>query len=50
MLTPTLRLATQIANAYDEIRQQTNSLMVGSGEKAKLDSAAVPRFEGKANW
>jgi diguanylate cyclase len=27
MLTPTLRLATQIANAYDEIRQQTNSLM-----------------------
>lgn len=27
ILTPTLRLATQIANAYDQIRQQTNQLM-----------------------
>ena len=27
MLKPTLRLATQIAHAYDEIRQQTNHLM-----------------------
>ncbi len=27
MLTPTLRLATQIANAYDQIRQQSNQLM-----------------------
>ncbi|NUQ63028.1 MAG: GGDEF domain-containing protein [Pirellulales bacterium] len=27
ILTPTLRLATQIANAYDQIRQQTNHLM-----------------------
>jgi len=27
MLKPTMRLATQIAHAYDEIRQQTNQLM-----------------------
>ncbi|NLX95903.1 MAG: GGDEF domain-containing protein [Rhodopirellula sp.] len=27
ILTPTLRLATQIASAYDQIRQQTNHLM-----------------------
>jgi diguanylate cyclase (GGDEF)-like protein len=27
ILTPTLRLASQIANAYDEIRQQSNQLM-----------------------
>ena len=30
MLGPTMRLATQIAHAYDEIRQQTNSLMAFS--------------------
>ena len=30
MLTPTLRLASQIAGAYDEIRQQTNQLMAFS--------------------
>jgi len=54
MLTPTLRLATQIANAYDQIRQQTNQLMsftevrtdplTGVSNRRALEEALTSQF------
>jgi diguanylate cyclase (GGDEF)-like protein len=54
MLTPTLRLATQVANAYDQIRQQTNHLMTftevrtdpltGISNRRALDDAIASQF------
>jgi diguanylate cyclase len=54
MLTPTLRLATQIANAYDQIRQQTNHLMsftevrtdplTGISNRRALEEALTSQF------
>ncbi len=54
MLTPTLRLATQIATAYDQIRQQTNHLMMftevhtdpltGISNRRALDDAITSQF------
>jgi diguanylate cyclase (GGDEF)-like protein len=54
MLTPTLRLATQIANAYDQIRQQTNQLMsftevrtdplTGVSNRRALEEALASQF------
>jgi diguanylate cyclase (GGDEF)-like protein len=54
MLKPTLRLSTQIAHAYDEIRQQTNQLMTftevrtdpltGLRNRRALDEGLVTHF------
>lgn len=54
MLRPTLRLANQVAQAYDEIRQQTNNLMsftevrtdplTGISNRRALDETLVARF------
>lgn len=54
MLTPTLRLAAQIASAYDQIRQQTNHLMAftevrtdpltGISNRRAFDEAIVAQF------
>jgi len=54
MLKPTLRLSTQIANAYDELRQQTNHLMnftevrtdplTGISNRRALDDTLASQF------
>lgn len=54
ILTPTLRLANQIANAYDQIRQQSNQLMsftevrtdplTGVSNRRALDEALVAQL------
>lgn len=60
MLKPTLQLATQIANAYDEIRQQSNHLMAftdvrmdpltGVLNRRALDEALASQFAMKLRY
>ncbi|MBN2021879.1 MAG: GGDEF domain-containing protein [Pirellulales bacterium] len=60
ILKPTLQLANQIANAYDEIRQQSNHLMTftdvrtdpltGVANRRALDETLVSQFAMKARY